>query len=55
MKKPVTVSADTLWRRLKGGQTCGQFNAEQNLWLSPEVLMVGAQRFDQLIASAYQQ
>lgn len=36
MKKPVTVSADTLQRRLEGGQTYGQFNAEQNSWLSPE-------------------
>ncbi|KAG2110495.1 hypothetical protein DEU56DRAFT_749815 [Suillus clintonianus] len=36
MKKTVTVSADTLQQRLEGGRTCGQFNAEQNLWLSPE-------------------
>ncbi|KAG1895260.1 uncharacterized protein F5891DRAFT_960371 [Suillus fuscotomentosus] len=36
MRKPVTVSADTLRQRLEGGWTCGQFNAEQNAWLSPE-------------------
>ncbi|KAG1834303.1 hypothetical protein F4604DRAFT_1604807 [Suillus subluteus] len=36
MRKPVTVSADTLRRRLEGGRTCGQFNTEQNAWLSPE-------------------
>lgn len=33
----VTVSADTVRRRLTGGRSYTKFNAEKNVWLAPDL------------------
>ncbi|KAG1877153.1 hypothetical protein C8R48DRAFT_563161, partial [Suillus tomentosus] len=35
-KKHVVINHNTVSRRLKGGQSCSQFNMQTNAWLKPE-------------------